>query len=92
MGSQFWGTGLFVESACAILDFGVDTIGLERFEARAAVANGRGNGALRKIGAVQEACCADRFIATATITSQCCGRSSPRLAAAALGQPAAVVH
>ena len=54
MGSQFWGTGLFVESAGAILNFGVDAIGLQRFEARAAVANGRGNGALRKLGAVQE--------------------------------------
>jgi RimJ/RimL family protein N-acetyltransferase len=54
MGSQFWGKGLFAESAKAILDFGVDVIGLQRFEARAAVANGRGNGALRKIGAVQE--------------------------------------
>jgi RimJ/RimL family protein N-acetyltransferase len=54
MGSQFWGTGLFVASAKAILDFGVDVLGVQRFEARAAVANGRGNGALRKIGAVQE--------------------------------------
>jgi RimJ/RimL family protein N-acetyltransferase len=54
LGSQFWGTGLFLESARAILDFGVDVMGLQRFEARAAVANGRGNGALRKIGAVQE--------------------------------------
>jgi RimJ/RimL family protein N-acetyltransferase len=54
MGSQFWGTGLFVESARAILNFGTDAVGLERFEARAAVANGRGNGALRKLGAVQE--------------------------------------
>ena len=54
MGSQFWGTGLFAEGARAVLDFGVDVIGLQRFEARAAVANGRGNGALRKIGAVQE--------------------------------------
>lgn len=54
LGSQFWGTGLFVESAKAILSFGVDVVGLQRFEARAAVANGRGNGALRKIGAVQE--------------------------------------
>ena len=33
---------------------GVDVVGTQRFEARAAVANGRGNGALRKIGAVQE--------------------------------------
>jgi RimJ/RimL family protein N-acetyltransferase len=54
MGSPFWGTGVFVESARAILDFAVDVVNVQRFEARAAVANGRGNGALRKIGAVQE--------------------------------------
>ena len=54
LGSQFWGTGLFVDGAAAVLDFGVDVLGAQRFEARAAVANGRGNAALRKIGAVQE--------------------------------------
>jgi RimJ/RimL family protein N-acetyltransferase len=54
LGSSFWGTGVFVEASRLILDFGVDVIGSQRFEARAAVANGRGNGALRKIGAVQE--------------------------------------
>ena len=54
MGSQFWGTGIFVEGARLILDFAFDVIGAARLEARAAVANGRGNGALRKIGAVQE--------------------------------------
>ena len=37
-----------------MVDFAVDTVGVHRLEARAAVANGRGNGALRKIGAVQE--------------------------------------
>ena len=36
------------------MNFAVDVIGTHRLEARAAVANGRGNGALRKIGAVQE--------------------------------------
>ena len=54
LGSQFWGTGLFVDGAKAVLNFGVDVLGAQRFEARAAVANGRGNGALRKLGAVQE--------------------------------------
>jgi RimJ/RimL family protein N-acetyltransferase len=54
LGAQFWGTGLFVEGAKLVLNFGVDVLGTQRFEARAAVANGRGNGALRKIGAVQE--------------------------------------
>ena len=54
LGSAYWGTGLFVASARAIVNFGVDVIGVQRLEARAAVANGRGNGALRKLGAVQE--------------------------------------
>jgi RimJ/RimL family protein N-acetyltransferase len=54
MGSQFWGTGIFAEGARMMIDFAVDVIGVNRLEARAAVANGRGNGALRKIGAVQE--------------------------------------
>ena len=54
MGSQFWGSGVFVEGARLVLDFAFDVIGAQRLEARAAVANGRGNGALRKLGAVQE--------------------------------------
>jgi RimJ/RimL family protein N-acetyltransferase len=54
MGSQFWGSGIFAEGARMMLDFAFDVIGAQRLEARAAVANGRGNGALRKIGAVQE--------------------------------------
>ena len=54
LGSAFWGTGVFVKGARLILDFAFDVIGARRLEARAAVANGRGNGALRKLGAVQE--------------------------------------
>ena len=54
IGSQFWGTGVFAEGARLVVNFAVDVIGTHRLEARAAVANGRGNGALRKIGAVQE--------------------------------------
>ncbi len=34
--------------------FAFETLGVHRLEARAALRNGRGNGALRKIGAVQE--------------------------------------
>ena len=37
-----------------VLEFVFDTIGVHRLEARAAVVNGRGNGALTKIGAVNE--------------------------------------
>jgi ribosomal-protein-alanine N-acetyltransferase len=54
MGSPFWGSGIFLEGARLVLDFAFDVIGASRLEARAAVANGRGNGALRKVGAVQE--------------------------------------
>jgi RimJ/RimL family protein N-acetyltransferase len=54
LGSAFWGTGLFVESAKLVVDFAFETIGIHRLEARASVENGRGNGALRKLGAVQE--------------------------------------
>ena len=54
LGSQFWGSGIFAEGARMVVDFAVDVIGTHRLEARASVANGRGNGALRKIGAVQE--------------------------------------
>ena len=54
IGSPFWGTGVFEESARLVVDFAFDAVGVRRLEARAAVLNGRGNGALRKIGAVQE--------------------------------------
>jgi RimJ/RimL family protein N-acetyltransferase len=54
MGSAYWGSGIFAEGARLVLDFAFDVIGVTRMEARAATANGRGNAALRKIGAVQE--------------------------------------
>ncbi len=54
IGSAFWGTGVFQEGAELVLDFAFETLGVHRLEARAAVQNGRGNGALRKVGAVQE--------------------------------------
>ena len=54
IGSAFWGTGVFQDSAELVVEFAFDTIGVHRLEARAAVLNGRGNGALQKIGAVQE--------------------------------------
>jgi len=37
-----------------VINFAFDVVGTHRLEARAAVANGRGNGALRKVGAMQE--------------------------------------
>jgi RimJ/RimL family protein N-acetyltransferase len=54
IGSEYWGSGAFVEGAELVLRFAFETLGVHRLEARASVRNGRGNGALRKIGAVQE--------------------------------------
>jgi len=54
LGSMYWGSGIFVEGARLVLDFAFDVMCVHRVEARAAIRNGRGNGALRKIGAVQE--------------------------------------
>jgi RimJ/RimL family protein N-acetyltransferase len=55
IGSPFWGTGVFQDGAELVLDFAFNALGVRRLEARAAVLNGRGNGALLKMGAVQEA-------------------------------------
>ena len=54
IGSPYWGTGVFQKGAELVINFAFETVGVHRLEARAAVKNGRGNGALRKIGAVQE--------------------------------------
>jgi len=54
LASAFWGNGIFAEGAELVLDFVFDVVGVHRLEARAAVQNGRGNGALRKLGALQE--------------------------------------
>ena len=54
IGSPFWGTGVFAQCAELVLNFSFETLGVHRLEARAAVRNGRGNGALRKVGATCE--------------------------------------
>jgi RimJ/RimL family protein N-acetyltransferase len=53
-GPAYWGSGLFADGARLVLEFVFETLGVERLEARAALLNGRGNGALRKMGAEQE--------------------------------------
>lgn len=54
IGSPFWGTDVFINAARSTVEFAFETIGVHRLEARAAVENGRGNGALAKVGAVKE--------------------------------------
>jgi RimJ/RimL family protein N-acetyltransferase len=52
--AEFWGQGLFTRGAELVVEFTFDVVGAGRLEARSAVENGRGNAALRKIGAIQE--------------------------------------
>ena len=54
LGSPFWGTGIFIKSARAMVSFCFTVLGTTRLEARSCVANTRGNGALQKLGAVRE--------------------------------------
>jgi len=48
------GTGVFLEAARLAGSFVFGSVGAHRLEARVLLQNGRGNGALRKLGAVQE--------------------------------------
>ena len=48
------GSGAFIETARLVASFVFTSLGTHRIEARVQVQNGRANGALRKIGAVQE--------------------------------------
>jgi RimJ/RimL family protein N-acetyltransferase len=54
IGSEFWGTGVFGEAARAVVTFTFAVVGTQRLEARSSVQNGRGNGALQKVGATRE--------------------------------------
>jgi RimJ/RimL family protein N-acetyltransferase len=54
IGSEFWGTGVFQAAAREVLSFTFAVLGTTRVEARSSVQNGRGNGALQKLGACRE--------------------------------------
>jgi len=54
LGRAHWGQALFHESALAVVDHVVSTLGVQRLEARAALSNARGNAALDRLGAVRE--------------------------------------
>jgi len=62
IGRAFWGSGVFGVAARMTIDFSFETVGIHRLEARAAVANGRGNGALAKLGAFKEAILRRSFV------------------------------
>jgi len=54
IGSAFWGTGIFNEAAVLAAHFAFEVLQVHRLEARAVTHNGRGNGALQRIGAKTE--------------------------------------
>lgn len=62
LAQSFWGSGIFAATAPAIVDFAIETLNVHRLEARSAVGNGRGNGALQKIGALREAVLRKSFL------------------------------
>src|SRR5947207_2220433 len=70
IGSAFWGSGLFAQGAELVIEFAFEVVGVHRLEARAAMENGRGNGALRKLGAVQEGILRESFLRGGTYLDQ----------------------
>jgi RimJ/RimL family protein N-acetyltransferase len=62
LGSPYWGRGYFQDGAELVVDFAFETVGVRRLEARSSVENLRGNGALRKMGAVKEAVLRQSFL------------------------------
>ncbi len=62
IGVPFWGTGLFSQGAALTLEFAFERLGVHRVEARAVPGNGRGSGALRKMGAAQESVLRQSFL------------------------------
>ena len=54
LAQPLWGTGLFVESAVALLDTLFEKWDIRRVEAHTALANQRGMGVLRKLGFIRQ--------------------------------------
>jgi len=72
LGSAFWGSGIFMDAARLVLDFAFDCMDVHRMEAKAAVKNGRGNGAMQKLGMVQEATLRRSFLRNGVYLDQVC--------------------
>lgn len=61
IGASFWSTGAFLDAAYLVARFAFETMHVYRIEARAVEMNGRGNGALQKLGAKPEGALASAF-------------------------------
>jgi ribosomal-protein-alanine N-acetyltransferase len=71
LASEFWGTGMFADGARLVIEFAFDVIGSHRLEARAAIKNGRGGGALQKLGAVREGVLRKSLLRNGEYLDQC---------------------
>ena len=60
--ADFWGTGVFTDGARLAIGYAFEVVGAHRLEARASLANGRGNAALRKLGATREGVLRQSFL------------------------------
>jgi [ribosomal protein S5]-alanine N-acetyltransferase len=72
LGSEFWGSGIFMDAARLVLDYSFNVLRVHRLEAKAALRNGRGNGALQKLGMVQEAILRRSFLRNGVYLDQAC--------------------
>ncbi len=70
IGAPFWATGAFLDAAQLVAGFAFEQMGVHRLEARAMITNGRGNGALQKIGATPEGQLASAFPQNGTYSPQ----------------------
>ena len=68
--SEFWGTGIFADTARLVMEFAFGTMGVRRLEARAATRNLRANAALRKLGAVREGMLRKSFVRNGEVFDQ----------------------
>ena len=93
---RFWGSGLFEAGARLVMAFAFESLGVQRLEARAAVDNLRGNGALEKLGAAPEGVLRKCFLAggacrdhiTWSILADDCRAASDEIADQATGEVA----
>lgn len=70
MDPDAWSTGIFEEAARMFLEFAFGLVKVHRIEARVAVANGRGNAALKKIGARPEGILRAAFVSDGEFVDQ----------------------
>lgn len=92
MDPDAWGTGIFSPAAALLLEFAFHVVKVHRVEARASVTNGRGNAALKKLGARQEGLLRAAFISDGQYVDQNLWAILADPALVGTGEEAAQVH